>query len=327
MTTVKLIEKTHGKLSLLLGSRPGVRYAGLTDRAVMESVESKVTAVEAFVERHNPDVILTIAGITSEAQSLGARIEIKDEGSPVVTGSPLRDKPDPSALRSVPLSESPLCASVIESIRILSERHPEHLVAATVNGPVTVTGLLIGLDRFLLLSVDNPELVRDIITVVNGRVIELMQAQLSAGAAYVHVAEPSGSLLSPPVLGKLGLPALRELFSKVEVPNHIHMCGNVSGHLEVLAETGAGAVSVDSMIDMRKAAEVFGPDIAVCGNIDTATILLRSTPEEVEAETRAMLERMAGVRAYIPAGSCGVPSQTPPENIDAFYSTVRGYGR
>jgi uroporphyrinogen-III decarboxylase len=31
---------------------------------------------------------------------------------------------------------------------------------------------------------------------------------------------------------------------------------------------------------------------------------------------------MASVKRYIPASSCGIPSLTPPENIDAFMRTV-----
>jgi uroporphyrinogen decarboxylase len=103
------------------------------------------------------------------------------------------------------------------------------------------------------------------------------------------------------------------------------MCGDVSAHLEVLAETGADGVSVDTMVDMEKAAGVFGPGMAVFGNIDAAGVLLRGSPEEVERETRSMLKRMASVKGYIPASSCGIPGHTPPENIESFTRTVRQF--
>jgi uroporphyrinogen-III decarboxylase len=37
-----------------------------------------------------------------------------------------------------------------------------------------------------------------------------------------------------------------------------------------------------------------------------------------------MIEEMASFPNYIPSTSCGMPRKTPPENIQAFYSTVRG---
>lgn len=326
MHTIELIERSPRRLSILLGSRPGARYAALTDRQVMEREDCKVRAVEAFVHRHDPDIIFTIAGITAEAESLGARVAVQDEGSPVVEYRPLHEKPDPERLDPVPLRSSPLCGSILQSIHILAGRHPDRMVAATVNGPLTVAGQLLGLDRMLLLSADDPPLLRRILDLVTRRVVEFMNAQVASGARYVHVAEPTGSLLSPCSLRGIGLPALQRLFSEVEVPNHLHMCGNVSAHLEVLAETGAGAVSLDSLVDLKEASRVLGPGMAVCGNIDSAGVLLRGSPREVADATVAMLERMAPVRTYIPASSCGVPGLTPPENIDAFLQTVRRFG-
>lgn len=321
--TIDFIKRSSRKLSLLIGSRPGVVYAGLTDREVFERVDKKVQAVDAFVKRHDPDIIFTIAGITSEAESLGAEVLVRDEGSPTVKGSPFYENPDPGEIDPIPLKESPLCRKLIESVGLLSERYPDRMVTATLDGPLTIAGQLLGLDHFLILSVDNPQLVREFLALVTPRIIELMNAQIEVGARYVHVAEPTGSLLSPSSLREIGLPFLQMLFAQMKLPNHLHMCGDVNAHLSVLAETGAGAVSVDSMVDMKKAADQFGAETAVCGNIDCSGVLLRGSPEEVASATRTMLETMSSVQGYMPASSCGVPGLTPPENIDAFLRAVR----
>ena len=104
------------------------------------------------------------------------------------------------------------------------------------------------------------------------------------------------------------------------------MCGDVNAHLDVLAETGAGAISVDSIVDMKKAANQLCGEMVVCGNIDSTGLLFRGSPEEVALATRTMLERMATVNGYIPASSCGIPKLTPPENIESFIRTVRNFG-
>jgi hypothetical protein len=77
--------------------------------------------------------------MTCEAESLGAHVLVKDEGSPVVMHSPLFGNPDPSQLAPIPLHESPLCSSLIESTRMLAELHPHKIVAASLAGPLTVT--------------------------------------------------------------------------------------------------------------------------------------------------------------------------------------------
>ena len=325
MRTIDLIEWSSRKLCILIGSRPGIQYAGLMDREVFESADRKVKAVEAFVQKHDPDIIFTIAGMVSEAESLGAEVLVKDDGSTVVVQSPLHGNPDPSQLSPISLHESPLCSSLIESVRLLSDLYPHKMVTASLNGPLTVVGQLLGIDRLLLLSADDPQLIIELLAPVTRRIIELLNAQIESGARYVHVAEPTGSLLSPSSLRKIGLPHLQKLFAQVTVPNHLHMCGDVNAHLGVLAETGAGAVSVDRMVDMKKAADLFSGGMAVCGNMDSAGLLFSGSPEEVAHATRTMLERMATVNGYIPASSCGIPKLTPPENIESFIQTVRNF--
>ena len=149
-TTLELINGSSEKLSILIGSRPGVLYAGLTDREIFEKTEKKVQAVKAFVEKHNPDIIFTIGGMTSEAESLGAEVLVRDEGSPLVKQSPLYENPDPSRLVQISLQDSPLCGTLIRSVRILSELYPDKIVSASVNGPLTVAGQLMGLEQLLI---------------------------------------------------------------------------------------------------------------------------------------------------------------------------------
>ena len=182
MNTVDLIKRNSQKLCILIGSRPGTVYAGLKDRKLFDSVECKVQAVEAFVKRHDPDIVFTIAGMNSEAESFGAKVLMKENGSQYVAESPLSDMLDPFHLIPMPLRSSPFCSALVDSIRMLSERLPGKLVAASLNGPLTVLGQLLGLDRLLLLSVDNPQLMQTLLSPITKRIIELMNAQIEAGA-------------------------------------------------------------------------------------------------------------------------------------------------
>jgi MtaA/CmuA family methyltransferase len=322
MRTVQLIERFHGKLSIIIGSRPGTEYAGVSDRAVMEDVDAKVTAVEAFVGAHDPDIVNTIAGTVSEAESLGAGVTVYDEGSPRVTESPLTDIAR-GALSPRALEESPLCLKVLRSIGRLAETYPDKIVSASVSGPLTVLGHLVGLDRFLLLSIDDPSLVRELLSQVTERIVEYARAQCERGARYVAVSDPTASLFSPGPLRETALPFHRRLFDILTMPNHLHVCGDTTNHLPVLGETGAQAVSVDTMVDMRSAVSVLPPDVAVIGNIDAAGVLLRGMREDVREAAKGMRERMRDIRTYIPGTSCGVPRRTPRENIQAFLDAVR----
>ncbi len=326
MRTLDLIDRLRRKPVILIGSRPGAAYAGLTDRQTLEDVDAKVLAVRAFAERHDPDIVFTITGMFAEAESLGASVEVGDNGYPRLLSSPLGGGLEAERLQEAPLLQSRHCRDIVESIRRLSAAYPQKLVTATVNGPVTVAGQLLGLERMLLLTIENPHALRGILPKVTRRLIEFMEAQVRAGARYVSINEPSGSLLPPAAFRELCLPRLQELFRAATRPNHLHICGQTNGHLEALAEVGAHAVSVDAMVDMERAARLFGPQTAVCGQLESAGVLLRGTAAEVARETAAMLDRMSRHPNYIPATSCAVPRSTPAENVQAFIDTVRCRG-
>jgi uroporphyrinogen decarboxylase len=326
MRTLDYTENTDNRIAITIGSRPGIEYAGLSDREIMENVHKKVQAVSAFVSRHDPDIIFSIAGPMGEAQTLGARVSLPEFGSPVATFRPLENNDD---LEQLTVDAAPcsfmLCGTLVESIGVLAKMYPDKPVTATVIGPVTVAGQLMGVEKMLMKSVEARNFLEEVLDIVTERVIAILELQIEAGARHLHVADPISSLLSPVSFSALSLPFLEQVFKSVRVPNHLHICGNTNNHLPYLAKTAAHAVSVDTEVDMKKAAQIFGPEIAVCGQLASAGVLLRGTPEEVTDATKTMLQEMALYRNYIPATSCGMPRATPRENIQAFYNTVRGF--
>jgi uroporphyrinogen decarboxylase len=282
-----------------------------------------VRAVQAFVQRHDPDVVVTIAGVLNEAESLGARYQFSDSGQPTLLFSPLSGELDAGVLRPLSLGSSRLCTGVVDSIRELARLYPRKIVGATLLGPVSIAGQLMGVERMLILSMENPAGLRSILRVILLKVMEFMQAQVAAGARYLCISEPSGSLLSPDSFRENCLPSLKELFAAVTLPHHLHICGQTHRHLALLKETGAQAISIDACVDITAAGRTFAPQCVTLGNIDSAGVFLRGTPGEVASATTVMMDSMAGVDEYIPATSCGFPRATPAANIDAFLEVVR----
>ena len=58
---------------------------------------------------------------------------------------------------------------------------------------------------------------------------------------------------------------------------------------------------------------------AVGGDVDA-----KQSSSAADRTTETTMEEMAPFPNYIPSTSCGMPRKTPPENIQAFYGTVRG---
>jgi MtaA/CmuA family methyltransferase len=325
MTLLELARRSKHRIAIIIGSRPGARYAGFTDREIMEDAEKKAASVLAFVERHDPDIVYSISGMASEAESLGAVVLNSENGSQAVVKRPLAESEDLDLLKSTSIGDSPLCACFLESLRLLSKKITARPVAGSIAGPLSVTGQLMGLDRMLVLSVEKPDYLKSVLRIVTERLLEYVKMQVEYGAGVFHVAEPTGSLLSPPSFRELCLPFLQAVFAGIPVPNFLHICGDTNRHLEALAETGAHVVGVDAMVDMRRAADIFGPRTGVCGNISVAGVLFSGTPKEVRGESASMLELMSGCATYIPGTSCGIGRNIPEENIRAFLDTVRNW--
>lgn len=326
MKTLEFAKKAGRRFAITIGSRPGAEYVGLSDREIMEDVQKKVQAVSSFVEKHNPDVIFSIAGMLMEAETLGAKITLKEYGSPVVDYRPLEGSNDPKKLC---IEENPyaftLCRNLVDSIRVLRARYREKHITASLAGPITVVGQLMGVENMLMQSVESPGFLKEVLHYATERIIEILNLQINAGATFVHMADPMSSLLSPKAFAELSFPFIERVFGAIQLPNFLHICGNTNNHLPVLSETSAHAVSVDAGVDMKKAAKLFNPDTAVCGQLDSAGVLARGTHTEVTERTREMLEEMAPFPNYIPASSCGMTRTTPAANIQAFFDTVRSY--
>jgi uroporphyrinogen decarboxylase len=321
--TRELIRINDRRAAILIGSRPGAEYAGVSDRDAVLDLAGKLRAVQAFVDRHDPDVVFTIAGVIAEAESLGARYGFREDGQPTLVRSPLTEAVEAAALRPDPLESSPLCAGVIASLGELSRLYPRKIVGATLMGPVSVAGQLLGVERMLVLSIEDPAGLRAILRVTAARVREYMEAQVAAGARYIAVNEPSGSLLSPESFRLNCLPFLKEMFAAVTLPHHLHICGHTHRHLGLMKESGAQAISIDSCVDICAAGSVFAPETVTLGNLDSAGVLLRGSPAEVTRAATFMMDAMAGIDEYIPGTSCAIPRATPAANIDAFLSVVR----
>jgi methylthiol:coenzyme M methyltransferase len=140
-----------------------------------------------------------------------------------------------------------------------------------------------------------------------------------AGSHVVQIADPSASrdLISSEKYGALVAPYHRQLCSDLNAPTVIHICGDITGHLNHIAETGAGGISFDYKTDIEAAKIGLKEKMALIGYVPTS-LLREGKPEEVHAYSKTCLT--AGVDA-LNAG-CAWPLDTPTENIVAMVKAV-----
>ena len=111
----------------------------------------------------------------------------------------------------------------------------------------------------------------------------------------------------------------------------VYFCGDLRPMLPLLRESGVGGLIIEESrktfeLDVVEITRVLQGKVALFGNIDTCELLLKGTPEEVEAAVKAQLAAAREGPFLVCNGSPFAPG-TPPENVDAMIRAARRYGR
>lgn len=145
-----------------------------------------------------------------------------------------------------------------------------------------------------------------------------------AGGDVLSILDPtaSGDLLSRKYFEKYVMPSYQRMREKIQCPISLHICGNTEDFLDLLPQTGFEAFSFEGpKVSVQAARQKIGDSMLLVGNIPTYDTLLFGAPERVREESLKALED--GVDILAPA--CGVPVQTPTENLKAMVRAVNEF--
>ena len=250
---------------------------------------------------------------TIEAGLLGAEVDLGDGAS----NCSVRSHPLPFGRGSCPPPAMPDLGSgraktVVEAIKILRrELDGDAAVIGGMVGPFTLACQLAGVAETVMSSLRRPESVRPMLDFAVELGIEYARRQVEAGADAISVEDMSASLdlTSPAIFRNLVLPAHQRLVAGIAAPVILHICGSNTRILDLLAETGAAALSLEARTDLARA--VAGGRCAVVGGVDPVGVLLNGKSGDVRRASLECLE--AGV--HILAPGCGIAPGTPTENL------------
>jgi len=156
---------------------------------------------------------------------------------------------------------------------------------------------------------------------------DFAEAVTEAGGIPVLV-DPvaSGSVISRQAFQEFALPYIARTFERIGAlgaPPILHICGRTSGIIDLMAQSGAVALSIDQ-IALREAKAKVGDKVCLMGNVRPAETLLQGTPDAVRAEAAGCLQECKdNPRGFILASGCEVPIETPPENVMALLEVAR----
>jgi MtaA/CmuA family methyltransferase len=301
--------------------RPLARY--YLDHRVL--VEANLAVLEAF----DLDIVQAISDPYREASDLGLDVDWPEDSLPIRRAILLRAPEDAAGLKLAAPEDGRRMSDRLDAVRLLRERLGDDVpVMGWVEGAFALLSVLRG-DTNLLLDIhDRPEWLKDLLDRLVEVGVAFARAQVAAGAHVIGLGDSMGSLVSPRQYREFVLPYEQRVFAAVKEAGAIprlHICGDTSHLLADMARSGAEIVDLDWMVDLRRAAEVFGGSgPAPCGNFDPVAVMLQGTPEDVATAARACAE--AGGPRHVSAAGCEVPDGTPGANLLAHARALRELG-
>jgi len=213
---------------------------------------------------------------------------------------------------------------VLEAIRLLRDRYADDVaIVSSIVGPFALAAKLFGFDNLFPWLITNPDYVHQILEELSDLAIRYATAQVEAGADAILIGEAtcSGDLISGPNYRDFIAPHHKRICEAIPAPTILHICGDSTGHLPYIADTGATAYSFDEGCDIHQAREHLKGKVALAGYVPTVEFLLQGTSDSVY---QASLECL-GKGVDILAPGCSLPQHTKLANIEAMRRAVDDY--
>ncbi len=320
-------------LSLLSGQRPeqipcfsgliSVTVAGLdslglklheahTDADRMARVAASTFKLTGF-----PSVVVPL-DLCVEAEALGAEIDFRATSSCPEYPRPAKSLYEHcEQVSSIKAGEGRI-PLVCEAIRLLKEDiGKEVVVGGFVPGPFTLLTLLFKPDQLMLDLKSDPDSVHAALDSLVNVLTKSALAYHQAGADMLTIHEMGGSpgVLGPKRFETFVLTPLKKLLASLPAPRILSVCGNTNRAMELLAQAGAEAISVDQVNDLAVSRKAL-TNTLLFGNIDPVGVLANGTEAQVRQTVSAAIS--AGVDAVWPG--CDLYPSAPLENLRAMLS-------
>ena len=227
-----------------------------------------------------------------------------------------------------------------EHVRLLSEKYGSEVFialhnATPVNDVFDQDGFLGGFQEAMIAAMENTDMVAYLIYKSHEKHLDYQRALASCGA-HAHISTEaylSAELVSPKLYERLLFEAQKNYYKGVrDAGLSPIMCfwGNINPLLKYFKQLDIDGIFVEEsrkgyVLDVAKIKKELEDSITVFGNIPGETLLLHGTPEEVEKETRRMMDSLQNKKRFVMSTGTPLAFDTPEENIIAMFRAAREY--
>ena len=308
------------------------RVHGCKISAFNNSGRTLADAVISTHKRFFTDGAKIFTDLFTLSEAMGAKMKFPEDDTVDLLEPAIKDVSQIHMLEPVnPYKDARLPIHIEAMKYVQDEIGHEVPCTALIVGPFTSAFFLIGVEKMTKLMIRNPEAVHKLCELSLKSCINFAEAAMKQGVG-ISIAEPMSSctVVSPKHFREYAVPYLSKFvqFIKSKVNGvSIHICGKTEGIWTDIADMGINAFSVDNVVDLSKCVKTIGDRVKIMGHVDPSSVMYAGTREEVRRATIDCVKQ--GYRCpkgYGIMSGCGLPVETPIQNIDAMIDTAREIG-
>ena len=282
------------------------------------------------VARLGVDAAIIFSDLLPILEPMGMDLEFAQGEGPVIH-NPVREAADVD--RVLELESVDALDFVMETVRQTRRDLPAHIpLIGFAGAPFTLASYAIegGSSRNYLhtktLMYRDGGAWRELMQRLVRAITRYLNAQIAAGAQCVQLFDSWVGCLGPDDYRSGVLPYVQQIIAGITpgVPVINFATGNPA-LVPLLAEGGSGVVGVDWRMRLDEAWQIIGPQRAIQGNLDPATLL--AGPDQIRRRVKEILDQAANRPGHIFNLGHGVLQQTPVENAVALVEAVHELSR
>jgi len=308
------------------------REEGISMKEFGENPQSAARAFIHAAEKYNIDGLLIDVSTATLAGSLGVPVDYPEDEPARTHGALISSLEEIQDLSPVDVAKDPGIQHWLEITRIVKDYFGEekYIRGNCDQAPFSLASMIRGSQELMTDLLMDPEKVHQLLAYSTEAGLQFIRLMAGTGAHMVSngdsVAGPE--MIPPEFYREFAFPYEKLLVNEAHrlgLAYTLHICGDAEVILEDMVQTGADALELDYLTDIRKIYSHCFASTLMIGNLDPSAVIKYGTPELVKRKTLELLEIYQGSPRLMINAGCAIPPDTPSENIRIMVETTHHY--
>jgi MtaA/CmuA family methyltransferase len=303
------------------------KYAGVSYKKYVTDYKVLVEGNVLCCEKFGIDMVSAISDPCRELFDFGANVVFPENDVPYCKDFLIKEYADIKKVKAMDPLKNIRMLDRIKAVELFNGKVKSYFpILGWVEGALAELAGLRGINAIMLDFYDNPDFIIELLELCVEQEIKFALEQIDAGADFIGIGDAVASLIGPKFYCKFALPYEKRIIEEIQKAGckaKLHICGNISGILDYICDTGADIIDIDWMVDFGTAVKKLEGKSSACGNFNPVSILLEGSEKDIENAVISCINK--GDNTTFIAAGCEVPKNTSNENMLRVDETLKRY--